>query len=71
MTLDLGVKVTQNVVQYPLHHLTYTAVKFDVATPNSLGRENTSFDLDLGAHQGHTKSCPVPSTSCDLFSYKV
>ena len=21
--------------------------------------------------QGHTKCCPVPSTSCDLFSYKV
>ena len=26
-----------------------------------------TFDLD----QGHTKRCLVPSTSCDLFTYKV
>ena len=35
--LDLGVKVTQNVAQYPLHHVTYAPVKFEVATSNSLG----------------------------------
>ena len=29
--LDLGVKVTQDVVQHPLHHVTYTFTKFDVA----------------------------------------
>ena len=33
--LDLGVKITGNVVQYPLHHVTYAAVKFEVATSNS------------------------------------
>ena len=27
-----GVKVTQNVVQYPRHHVTYAPEKFDVAT---------------------------------------
>ena len=27
----LGFKVTQNVAQYPLHHVTYTAAKFEVA----------------------------------------
>ena len=32
--LDLGVKVTQNVAQYPLHHVTYSATKFEVATSN-------------------------------------
>ena len=35
-------------------------------------QENTLFDLwpwPLG--QGHSKCCPVPSTSCDLFSYRV
>ena len=32
-------------------------------------QENSLIDLDLG--QGHTKCCPVPSTSCDLYSYKV
>ena len=30
--LDLGVKVTQNVAQYPLHHVTYGLAKFDIAT---------------------------------------
>ena len=35
--LDLGDKVTQNVAQYPLHHVTYSATKFEVATSNCLG----------------------------------
>ena len=35
--LDLGVKVTQNVAQYPLHHVTYSATKFEIATSNRLG----------------------------------
>ena len=35
--LDIRVKVTQNVVQYPLHHVTYSPAKFEVATSNSLG----------------------------------
>ena len=29
---DLGVMVTQNVAQYPLHHVTYAPAKFDIAT---------------------------------------
>ena len=37
--LDLGVKVTQNVAQYPLHHVTYSALEFEVATSNRLGGE--------------------------------
>ena len=35
--LDLGFKVTQNVAQYPLHHVTNTDTKFEVATANSSG----------------------------------
>ena len=35
--LDLGVKVTQNVFQYPPNHVTYAPGKFEVATSNSLG----------------------------------
>ena len=35
--LDLGVKVTQNVAQYPLHHVIYSATKFEVITSNRLG----------------------------------
>ena len=27
----------QNVTQYPLHHVTYSATKFEVATSNRLG----------------------------------
>ena len=82
--IDLGVKVRQNVAQYPLHHVTYPATKFEVARSNRLGgdtftRKNIiwSLTLTLGSRwpwpwgQGHTKSCPVTFTSCDLFSYKV
>ena len=35
--LDLGVKVIQNVAQYPLHHVTYSATKFEVTTSNGSG----------------------------------
>ena len=35
--LDFGVKVTQNVAQYPLHHVTFSATKFEVATSKGLG----------------------------------
>ena len=33
--LDLGVKVTQIVAQYPWHHVTYAPAKFDIATSHS------------------------------------
>ena len=36
-TLFDRVKVTQNVAQYPLHHETYPAAKFEAAMSNSLG----------------------------------
>ena len=35
--LDLEVKVTRNVAQYPLHHVTYAATKFEVARSKGLG----------------------------------
>ena len=35
--LDLGVKVTQNVAQYPLHHVTFLSTKFKVAMSSGLG----------------------------------
>ena len=37
--LDLGVKVTQNIAQYPLHHMTHPATKFEVARFNHLGAD--------------------------------
>ena len=39
--LDLGVKVTQNIAQYPLHHVTYSATKFEFATSKGLGDAST------------------------------
>ena len=41
--LDLGVKVTQNVVQYHPHHVTYAPVNFEVATCMSIGSGEDSF----------------------------
>ena len=32
----LGVKVSQNVAQYPLHHVIYSATKFEIAMSNDL-----------------------------------
>ena len=59
---DIRVKVTQNIGQHHLNHLTLASAKFEVAMPNSLGGDaftrNILFDLDLG----HTKHRPVPST---------
>ena len=49
--LDLGVKVTQNVVQCSPNHMTYSPAKFEVATSNSLGDAFTRkyiMTLDLG-----------------------
>ena len=33
--LDLGVKFTQNIAKYPLHHVTYAAAKFETIMSNS------------------------------------
>ena len=35
--LDLWVKITQNVTQYSLHHVTYVATKFEPARSYGLG----------------------------------
>ena len=37
LTLELGVKVTRNVAQHPLHHVTCSATKFEVALSKGLG----------------------------------
>ena len=49
--LDLGVirvKVTRNVVQYPLHHMTYSSTKFEVATSNGLGGDTFTRNVTDG-----------------------
>ena len=35
--IDLWVKVTQNVAQCPLHHVTYAPTEFEVTTSKGLG----------------------------------
>ena len=49
LTFDLDVKVTQNVAQEPLHHVTYAPAKFEVAMCMGLGgdalQENALFDF--------------------------
>ena len=52
MTFDIefGVKVTQNVAQYHLHHMTYLGTKFEVATSNGLVGDafTRNYIIDLG-----------------------
>ena len=36
LTLDLRLKLTQNVAHYPLHNVIYAPAKFEVATSNGL-----------------------------------
>ena len=47
--IDLQVKVTRNVVQCSLHHVTYALTEFEVTTSKALGGEtftrNSIFDL--------------------------
>ena len=49
--LDIGVKVTRDVAQYLLHHVTYAPTNFEVAMSIKVEEEmhlqqNTVFDLD-------------------------
>ena len=39
LNLDLGVNVTRNISQFPLHHVTYAPVKFEIAESNDLRRD--------------------------------
>ena len=57
--LDLGVKVTDDVAKYPLHHVTYSGTKFEVSSSGCLGGDALIKDiirlLTLRLGQGHTK----------------
>ena len=49
---DLDLKVTQNIANYPLHHVTYAPVKFELLCPTNKEeknlQENTLLTFDLG-----------------------
>ena len=71
--LYIGVKVTQSVAQYPLHHVTYVLAKFEVATSNGLGDTFTSKYIICPWRwdQGHINCSPVPSAFYDLYPFRV
>ena len=48
LTYDLGVKVTRNVTQYPLHHVINASTKFEVATSNGLGEDTITRNVTDG-----------------------
>ena len=52
--LDLQVKVTLNVAQCPLHHVTYSPTKFEVATSNGLGGDTFTRNVTDGRTHGQT-----------------
>ena len=52
--LDLEVKVTWNVTQYPLHHVIYASTKFEVAMSNSLGEDTIIRNVTDGRTDGQT-----------------
>ena len=54
LTFDLGVKVTRNVTQYPLHHVIYAPTKFQVATSNGLGEDTITRNVTDGRTHGRT-----------------
>ena len=52
--LDLGVKVTQNVTQNPLHHVTYSPTKFEVATSYGSGGDTFTRNVTDGRTYART-----------------
>ena len=57
--LDLGVKVTRNVAQYPLHHVTYSNIKFEFATSNGLGGDTFTRNVTDGHTDVQTDDRPT------------
>ena len=58
--LDLGVKVTRNVAQYPLHHVIYASTKFEVATSNGLGGDTITRNVKTdGQRHGQMDDGPT------------
>ena len=58
--LDLGVKVTRNVAQYPPHHVTYSTTKFEVSTSNGLGGDTFTRNVTDGRRTNFDKKLIFP-----------
>ena len=69
LTLTLGQGHTWNIAQYPLHHMTYSPAKFEVALSNCLGGKafttNIWFDPRSRSHGA------LSYTSCNLCTCQV
>ena len=46
--IDLGVKVTPKIAQYPLHHVIYASAKFEVAMTKGLGEDTITRNVTDG-----------------------
>ena len=53
--LDLGVKVTRNITQYPLYHVIYASTKFEVATSIGLGGDTITRNVTDGRTDRQTE----------------
>ena len=72
--LDLGVKVTQNVAQYPLHHVNHPATKIEVTRSNRLGGDTFTrkFNiLPLTLTLGSRSHKMLPSTLYIMLSFQL
>ena len=72
--LDLGVKVTRNVTQYPLHHVIYAPTKFQVATSNGLGEDTITRNVTDGRTDRQTHGRTDGRTdgrTTDRFWYEI
>ena len=69
--MTLGQEQTQKIAQYPLHHMTYAPAKFEAALSNKLGGNafTRKIWIDLDPRSGSHEA--LPSTSCDLCTFKV
>ena len=54
LTFDHGIKVTRNVAQYLLHHVTYLTTKFEFATSHGLGGDTFTRNVTDGRTHGRT-----------------
>ena len=56
MTFDLVVKIIQNLAQYPQHHVTYVATKFEVATSV---KEEINLKFVIHSLKNNSKICCI------------
>ena len=72
LTFDLGVKVTQNVAQYPLYHVTFSATKFKVAMSRYIYKKIHYLTFDLGVKvTQNVAQCPLHHVTYSATKFEV